>query len=66
MDNILKAEPTSEEAVQIQQTIQQQLLEIEQLREQMQRDQAQIEASGARTDAMLTQIQTQLAKLRAS
>ena len=60
MDNTLTAEPTAEEAAQMQKVIQHYLAEIEQIRERMQRDQAQIEASGARTDAMLTRIQAQL------
>jgi hypothetical protein len=66
MEDILTGEPTAEEAAQMQTAIRQHFAEIEQLRERMQRDQAQIEASGARTDAMLTQIQAQSAQLRAS
>lgn len=66
MENTFATEPTAEEAAQMQKVIQANLLDIEQLRERMQRDKAQIEVSGARTDAMLTQIQDQLAKLRAS
>ena len=65
MDNTLIAEPTAEEAVQIQQAILQQLAEVERLRGRMQRDQVEIEASRARTDAMLTRIQAQLEQLQA-
>ncbi len=65
MKNILSEVPTAEEVSQMQQAIQQYLLEIEQLRERMRYDQAQIEASGVRTDTMLTQIQTALVKLQA-
>ena len=66
MDDLLAGEPTTEEATKLQTAIRQHLAEIEQLREHMQRDQAQIEASGARTDAILKQIQAQLARLQAS
>ena len=66
MEDVLTGEPTAEEAAQIQTVIQQHFAEIEQLRERMQRTQAQIEDSGAQTDAMLIQIQAQLARLQAS
>jgi hypothetical protein len=66
MNNTLIAEPTEEEAVQIQQKIQQYLAEVEQLRERMQHDQLEIEASRARTDVMLTRIQAQLAQMQTS
>ena len=66
MDDLLTGEPTAEEAAKMQTAIRQHLIEIERLRERMQRDQAQIEASGARTDTMLKQIKAQLARLQAS
>jgi len=66
MDNTVIGEVTAEESVQIQQVIQQSLYEIEQMRERMRRDQSEIEASGARTDATLQQIKVQLAHLQAS
>lgn len=65
MDDILAAEPTAEEATQMQKAMQQYLQEIEQLRGGMRRTQAQIEASGSRMDALLRQIQAQLADLQA-
>lgn len=65
MGNVLTAEPTAEEAAQMQNAMQQLIAEIEQIRERMKRAQADIEASGARTDALLKQIQAQLAQLQA-
>ena len=65
MEDALPGEPTAEETAQMQKAMLQHFAEIKQLRERMKRDQADIEASGARTDAMLKQIQAQLAQLQA-
>lgn len=66
MDSTATTEPTVEEAAQIRQMIHQYLADVEQLRQHMQRDQSEIEASRARTDAMLRRIQAQLTQLQAS
>lgn len=69
MGNTFTNEPTQEEpeeASKIQHTIQQYLMEVEQLRERMKRDQIEIEASRARTDIMLTRIEALLAQMQAS
>jgi hypothetical protein len=66
LDNVVTTEPTVEEADQIQQMIQHYLAEVEQLRQRMQQDQSEFEASRARTDVMLTRIQAQLTQLQAS
>ena len=66
MNKVMTMEPTAEETVQIHTAIQAHLLEIEAVREQIHRDQSEIEASGVRTDATLKQIQAQLARLQAS
>ena len=64
MNSTFFTEPTPEEAVQMLQTIQQQIAEVKQIRAQMQRDQAEVKACGVRTDARLTQMQIQLAQLQ--
>ena len=66
MNNPLTAEPSVEETTQIQNAIQQHLVEIELLRERMQRDQSEIEKSRARTHTILTRIQAQMTQLLAS
>ena len=45
MDQVLTEETTMEETIQIQKEIQQYLLEVKQVREQMQRTQSEIEQS---------------------
>ena len=66
MDNTFTTESTVEESAEIQQTIYQYLAEVKELRRRMQRDQSEIEASRARTDAMLTRIQAQLTQMQSS
>ncbi|MDQ2730370.1 MAG: hypothetical protein M3Y56_01815 [Armatimonadota bacterium] len=65
MDGTLAAEPTAEEATQINEAIQAYLLEIKKLRERMRLDQLEIEQSRARTQEMLIRMQAQLARLEA-
>ena len=64
MDMAFFSEPTPEDAAKMLQTIQQQLAEVEQIRLRMQYDQTQIEASGARIDERLMQIQVQLNQIQ--
>jgi len=58
MDKPLTVEPTAEETAKMQAEIAQWLAEIAQLREHMKRDQAIIDASRARTRAMLAELKT--------
>jgi molecular chaperone GrpE (heat shock protein) len=58
MDKPLTVEPTAEETAKMQAEIAQWLAEIAQLREHMKRDQAIIDASRARTRAMLAKLKT--------
>lgn len=64
MDDTLATRLTDEESARAQETIQQQLTEIECLRALMRRDQEEILASRDRTDAILIRIQAQLTRLR--
>ena len=66
MENISTAEPIQMDQVRMEAEMRTAFSEIQNLRDRMQRDQAQIEASGVRTDANLTEIQNLLAKLQAS
>ncbi len=59
MEKTFTIEPTGEEAAKMQADIQQALVEIEQRRERMQRDQMDIEQSRARTRAMLARLQAE-------
>lgn len=59
MEKTFIVEPTGEEAAKLQADIQQALVEIEQRRERMQRDQEAIEQSRARTRAMLARLQAE-------
>ena len=66
MEGIITVEPTEEEAAQIQQTMKRYFAEIQQLRERMRQDQAEIEKSQARTEDVLARLQTELARLQAN
>ncbi|MCP4655199.1 MAG: hypothetical protein GY856_07240 [bacterium] len=54
------AEPTPDEATELQAGIARSIAEIEELREQMRRDQAEIEESSARTDVILNNVLAEL------
>ena len=66
MDKILTLEPTGGEAAELPAAIERCFAEMDELRAQMRRDQAEIEASGSRTDAMLAEIANVLTELKAA
>jgi hypothetical protein len=66
MDETLTLNPTADEAGDWQEAIRQCFVEIERLRGRMRDDQAEIEASGARTDEMLAEITEALGELKAA
>ncbi len=61
MEKSMAAEPAEDEAAQLHKGIRRHLAEIEQLRACMKSVQAEIDASGMRTDIMLRQIKAQMA-----
>lgn len=66
MDKTLTAEPSAREAREMIAAIARYVAEIDRLREEMHREQQAIEASGARTDAILAEIAELLTDLRAA
>ena len=56
MDNIFTTEPTAEEAAQFQTLLNETAAEMKRIRENIDRDQREIEASQARTDVILSDI----------
>ena len=66
MEKTLTFEPSDQEAVQVQAAIARCIAEIDDLREEMQREGEAIERSSERTDAILTEIAEVLAELKAA
>ncbi len=60
MEDALTIKPSTEEAAQFQLAIAQCLMEVDQLREQMSRDQMEIDRSRTRTRALLAELKTTL------
>ncbi len=60
MEEVLTGTPSSEDAAQLQLAIAQCLTEIAQLREQMSRDQIEIDRSRTRTQTLLAELRTTL------
>ena len=66
MEKTLTLEPSEHEAAQMQAGISRCIAEIDELREEMRRDEEAIERSSERTDAILAEIAEVLAALRAA
>ena len=66
MDNICAPCLTAEEIAAVADTIQAQLAELEHTREAMRKAQVLIDSSGVRTDLVLSEIRTELSRLRAN
>ncbi len=60
MEDALATSPATEDAVRFQLAITQYLTEVDQLREQMSRDQIEIDRSRTRTRALLAELKTTL------
>ena len=64
MDNIFTTEPTAEEAAQLQSLFDEAVIEIKRIRENMRRDNLELEASQARTQETLNSIKTLMDEIR--
>ena len=65
MDNIFTTEPNAEEAAQLQSLLDEAIIEMKRIRENMRRDDLEIEASQARVRRRLAHIDEVLAQIEA-